>query len=83
MVVPDNELKITKFASQTLLGYRTDAEGNTLTKIFEGVVILSDQSTRTIYGIIDESSLMISWDFSEIQEKPLFNRDPLGIEIKK
>jgi len=83
MVTPDNEIKITKFASQTLLGYRTDAEGNILAKIFEGVVILSDQSTRTIYGIIEEESLMISWDFSGTQEKPSFNRDHLGINIEK
>ena len=83
MVTPENELKITKFVSQTLLGYRTDTEGNTIAKVFEGVVELSDKSTRTIYGIIDEGVLMICWDFSETQEKPSFNRDPLGIEIEK
>ena len=82
-MAPDNELKITKFASQTLLGYRTDSEGKTLAKIFEGVIELSDQSTRTIYGIIEEDSLMISWDFSGTQDKPSFNQNPLGIEIEK
>jgi len=79
----DDELFVTRFASQTLLGYRAGDDGNILAKVFEGVAELSDRSTRTIYGILEEGSLAIGWDYSETQEKPFFNRDPLGIQIEK
>ena len=82
-MAPEKELFVTRFVSQTLLGYKADDEGNILAKVFEGVAELSDKSMRTIYGMFYEGSLSISWDFSETQEKPSFNRVPLGVRREK
>ena len=82
-MTPDSELFITKFESQTLLGFQTDTNGNVLAKVFEGVAVLSDQSTRIIYGIFREGSLAISWDYSGTEAKPVFDRNPLGMKIEK
>lgn len=43
-MIPDSKVVVTKFESQRLLGFRADAEGNVLAKVYEGVVLLSDQS---------------------------------------
>ena len=77
----EDEVIITRFEYQTLVGYITEEDGS-LTKIFEGKALLADGSSRIMYGVLKRDDIMIKWNYSKNQKKPKIDRDPLGIKVK-
>jgi hypothetical protein len=76
------EVYVTRFIYQKLIGYQCDGTGNFKNKVYEAKVSLSDGSTKILYGIKTYSSSdNVDWLEYIDKPKPLIHRDSLGIWV--